>query len=192
MTDAARAMLRTQPKGEISRKSVAVAAGITPALVSYYFPDQSSLFYAAIDPVIRQYTDRFDAITRVEASTVDDLRTLIGLFLDFNRQEAMLLDNYLLIIRDDGNDTRRRAEIERAYADVVDFLERLIVHEGWRGVRARWLTFAIWGMCKSIAQASILPVGPYGADLTGKGLELRQIEDVLAFVRGGVQSCLWM
>ena len=48
-----RAALRTLQNTKVSRKDVAGHAGVTPALVTYYFPERNSLVEAVTLPVVR-------------------------------------------------------------------------------------------------------------------------------------------
>ena len=53
-----RAALRALQNTKVSRKDVAGHAGVTPALVTYYFPQRSDLIEAATLPVVRALVDR--------------------------------------------------------------------------------------------------------------------------------------
>ena len=189
IVESARALLRSRSKAELTRKNVAEAAKITPALVSYYFPDQTSLIYAAIDPIIQQYSIQILAIAESENCGVNELRMMISLFLDVGREDAVLCGNYWTMIRNESSGSKRRVAAEHAYMSVLRFMERLMENEGWQGgVRPDWLTSAIWGMCRSVAEPPILPLRSKPSDQTDDALARQQVEDVLSFVVKGLQS----
>ena len=58
--------------GEVGVREVASAAGVTPAMVSYYFGDKQGLYAAMLESVFERLTDRVAALARHEAGEEGD------------------------------------------------------------------------------------------------------------------------
>ena len=53
--------LRTLQTTNVTRKEIAWYAGVTPALVTYYFPERNALIEAATLPVVEALVDKVSA-----------------------------------------------------------------------------------------------------------------------------------
>jgi AcrR family transcriptional regulator len=58
--------------GEVGVREVAHAAGVTPAMVSYYFGDKQGLYAAMLESVFQRLIDRIGALARREAGEEGD------------------------------------------------------------------------------------------------------------------------
>jgi len=58
--------------GEVGVREVATAAGVTPAMVSYYFGDKQGLYAAMLESVFERLIDRVAALARREAGAEGD------------------------------------------------------------------------------------------------------------------------
>jgi AcrR family transcriptional regulator len=58
--------------GEVGVREVAGAAGVTPAMVSYYFGDKQGLYAAMLESVFERLIDRVAALARREAGAEGD------------------------------------------------------------------------------------------------------------------------
>ena len=90
-----RLAMRERPRADLQRNEIARYAGVTPALISYYFPDRSHLFEAAAHPVIEIYVAEARLIIGSDQPLIHRLNALILLFVEFNYKEGHLLDFYL-------------------------------------------------------------------------------------------------
>ena len=142
--------LKSKPKIDIQRREIAIAAGVTPALVSYYYPDKWQLFAAAARPVIKAYIAELHAVLRPATPPRLKVLSLVNLFIHFNYHQGYLLDFYL-----ENSDRMARkedlGELHEVYRDMQLFFESLL-HDGLvRGEGPAFIQTALWGSCKHLA-----------------------------------------
>lgn len=146
-----RTALRNRPTVDLQRKEIAEYARVTPALISYYFPDRSSLFKAAAQPVIDMY---ISDLRRIIISTDElsfKLRSLVSLYINFNCSEGYLLDFYLEHCRRVG-DTDGLEELKLAYQEIMSLFNNMQQMRLLRGGCSSTLNSMLWGMCKNVAE----------------------------------------
>src|SRR4051812_27899770 len=85
LIEAARSLVLSNSSSAYIRGDVARAAGLTPALVSYYFPDHTELLECAVKPVVQQYLQEMLAVLAARSSADEKLRAIIGFLLRVNR-----------------------------------------------------------------------------------------------------------
>ena len=124
---------------------------MTPALISYYFPDRSSLFKAASQPVIDEYVDGLRQILTNTDELRSKLRSLVALYIDFNYREGYLLDFYLEHCKKVG-DTEGLEQLQLAYQEIIGFFDELLQMQLLRGGCPSTLQSMLWGMCKNVAE----------------------------------------
>lgn len=158
LLDAARTLLRSKVTREVSRQKIARAAGLAPALVTYYFATKSDLVLAVTRPImadaITKLLTAIDAPEPLEAR----LRRSIELFIDFARENGPILDLFVEAVLESGN------ESERALVD--DCLDKLGLFLGQAiqaglvapNTKPRLLLLAMWGMCRLVGETPPLPV----------------------------------
>lgn len=143
--------LKSKPRVDIQRREIAIVAGVTPALISYYYPDKWDLFAAAAKPVVESYTSRLRAILNSGETARPKILSITTLFIDFNSQQGYLLDFYLensaRMARQD--DLRQLQEV---YKELLCFFESLIQDGHVQGESPEFIQTSLWGLCKHIAQ----------------------------------------
>ena len=142
--------LRSKPTADLQRKEIAEYARVTPALISYYFPDRSSLFKAAAQPVIDEYINELRTILASTDEPTSKLRRLIGLYINFAYNEGYLLDFYLQHSRQVG-DAEGLEALKSAYEKIVGLFDDMMQVGLLREGCASTLNSILWGMCKTIA-----------------------------------------
>ena len=142
-----RLAMRERPRADLQRNEIAKYAGVTPALISYYFPDRSHLFEAAAHSVIESYVADVRLIISSNGSLIDRLNHLIFLFVRFNVQEGHLLDFYLEHI-DKTSSRNKLALLEEIYKEMLAFFDELLKTKTIRGESAGVIQSMLWGMCK--------------------------------------------
>lgn len=157
LIDAARTLLRSGGGSDLSRKAVAEIAGVTPALISYYFPEKNSLVSAAVRPVIEQRLAQLDAILDAPGSRAAKLRDLIALFIGFNAAEGSLLDCYIALCKTDEAGRSKKPRLHAARRRLTEFYNQGVEAGEWRPLDADLFFLALWGMCKCVAQAKAYP-----------------------------------
>ncbi len=145
-----RAALRERPRADLQRQELAKYARVTPALISYYFPDRSALFTAAAQPVIDKYIADLRAILGSNDLWVAQLRSLTSLLVHFNFREGYLIDFYLAHSKISGDLTAsdRLNDIDE---EIIDFFGKLPREQRLGGECAHMLQSTLWGMCKHVA-----------------------------------------
>ena len=127
-----RLAMRERPRADLQRNEIARYAGVTPALISYYFPDRSNLFEAAAHPVIESYVADVRSIIGSNRHLIDRLNDLIFLFVKFNYQEGHLLDFYLEHI--ERTSAKKNMQLlEEIYREMLTFFEELLRTKTIRG-----------------------------------------------------------
>ena len=181
-----RLAMRERPRADLQRNEIARYAGVTPALISYYFPDRSHLFEAAAHPVIESYVADVRLIVGSGRRLIDRLNDLILLFVNFNYREGHLLDFYLEHIERTGNFDSTRL-LEEVYGEMLTFFDELLQTKTIRGESAGIIQSILWGMCKHSARRSVVKAGASTAEIDDF---IRSKADVLSdyFLHGAVGS----
>ena len=156
--------MRERPRADLQRNEIARYAGVTPALISYYFPDRSHLFEAAAHPVIEIYVAEARLIIGSDQPLIHRLNALILLFVEFNYKEGHLLDFYLEHMSRTGckNDI---VMLEGINKDLLIFFDDLIQTRTIRGENAGVIQSMLWGMCKHSAKRSDLIPGASAVEI---------------------------
>lgn len=160
-------------------------AGVTPALVSYYYPDKWDLFAEAARPVVAAYIVEMRAVLRAVTPARAKLLSLVTLFIDFNFHQGHLLEFYL-------ENTEKMArkddleELHRIYGEMLTFFESLIRDGLVRGGSPAFIQSSLWGWCKHVTQQPHLAPR---ADSPEKDGALRKMaEDVCDVFLNGVAT----
>ena len=146
-----REALRVKPKVDIQRREIAMFAGVTPALVSYYYPDKWDLFAAAAKPVIQAYTDEVRTVLHAKSDTQAKVLSLATLFVRFNHQHGHLLDFYL----ENSDRMARKGDLDalhEVYGEMLVFFKRLLGEGLIRGDSPAFIQSSLWALCKYVAQ----------------------------------------
>lgn len=147
LVEAARAVLRRPVSTGLSRKAVADMAGVTPALVSYYFPDPGSLMVAATRPLIGARVNELLTIIEDDAPWHDRLGRVVAFLVRLNEADATLVDHLIQGCRVQAFDPMLR----RAYDLMSGFYTEGGKAGAWRSLDPDLFLFALWGMCRAVA-----------------------------------------
>ena len=146
-----REMMRDDSIQHISRKGLAEYAGITPALITYYFPTRTSLVREATMPIVAAYFEEMrDILASHEAST-HRLRKVIRLLLTCFSRDQRLLTAYRDLIRTDAG-TDDPDYVEAMAAELSAFFASLIGATHAHSADVDVLRCAVWGLCATVAQ----------------------------------------
>lgn len=145
--EALRQLLRSRQCFDLSRKSVAASAGVTPALISYYYPRKEQLLEDAVAPVIWKYCEEIKSITASQMSRHQKRAGVIKVLMRMYRCDGRLFDVYRDFVERRRGGSDHIANIMSAFAELFaspelqeDQLDAVIVYG------------AIWGMCRFAAQ----------------------------------------
>ena len=151
LLDRTRDALKSKPRIDMQRREIAIFAGVTPALVSYYYPDKWDLFAAAARPIVEAYVEEVRETLRQVTGPRLKVLCLVNLFIDFNFHQGHLLDFYL-----ENSERMARKEDLRAldeiYQEMLMFFETLLRDGLVRGVSPEFIQSTLWGSCKYLAQ----------------------------------------
>ena len=168
-----RAAMRDRKGADLSREDIARYAGVTPALISYYFPDRSSLFEAIAGPIIGRYGDDVRQAIDADQALNERLKGLIRVYLAVHYRERHLLDFYIGSARKGGKDFNL-ALLTQIQAAAVAFVGELLDGNCLLGECPHAVQSTLWGMCKQIALRSEdeRPAGPSVDDRIASETEL--------------------
>jgi AcrR family transcriptional regulator len=142
-----RAFLRSPATGDITRKDVAQFVGVTPALISYYFPNTDDLLEAAVEPVVEAYAEKLTSIVHSDDKPLDRLRRVIVLFIECNAADRRIVDCFvdLMSTRPDGSG---KNHINVIFRETREFMERHFIPGAEDLDDAEFFASALWSVCK--------------------------------------------
>ena len=140
------------------RTEVARAAGVTPSLVCYYFPDHMEMIEAATKPVVERYMRALMAILESTASNDDKLRSVVLLLIETHSLEPNVVDCYIDVVRRKTNGHEQVEHLLQGYQALMTFFGTAEFSEFAVSAEPGFLVFALWGMCRGVAQDAALPV----------------------------------
>ena len=158
-----RAAMRDWPRTDLSRRAIAQHAGVTPALISYYFPNRISLFEAVVTPIIEGYGDDVRRVIHASGSSTDKFRNIITLYLDFHYREGGLLESYAEFAK--ASEGKAGLDLlSEIRAEAVAFVGALLDEQCILGECADTVQSIMWGMCKQVARKAAIasPSNPLG------------------------------
>ena len=144
-----RCALRQMKTTNVTRKDVASYAGVTPALVTYYFPDRNGLVEAATLPVMQGLVGAVAACFDDVEPARQQLWRAIALLLEAFTGDGPIIQLF---------DQHRSSTAETALPDLlgeldaclVSFFERWLCESRNTPYDAPFLQKALIGICKSI------------------------------------------
>ena len=153
LLERARAAMNVRPRTDILRREIAEMAGVTPALINYYFADKWQLLEAAAQPIVEAHVVRIHELLSAKHDVAQTLKSLISHYIVFNREHGYLLDYYIL-----SSDKLGRAEnlelLSGARAAIIAFFRSAIREKHLREMDPEILQALVWGLCKHLPQLS--------------------------------------
>lgn len=145
--EALRGLLRSTQFFDLSRKVVAASAGVTPALVSYYFPRKEQLLEDAVTPIIAKYHEEIKSILGAQMTRHQKRTGVIRILMRMYRCDGRLFDVYRDFVE------RRRCSEKPLGSIMSAFAELFIYSETQEDQLDVAIVYgAIWGMCRFAAQ----------------------------------------
>ncbi len=154
IVDGMRAALRALQNTKVSRKDVADHAGVTPALVTYYFPERNNLIEAATLPVVSALLDRVRSCVEQDGPARQRLRQAIEVLLESYSSDAPVIELY---------SHHRASTPDASLPDLLRDLDSVVesFFEAWlfdhpgSVYDARFLRKAMVGACSTLARRRI-------------------------------------
>ena len=154
--------LRALQITNITRRDLARYAGVTPALVTYYFPERNTLIEAATLPVVEALVSKVVTCLNDIGPTRPRLLRAAEVMLEYYARDAVIIQLF---------GEHRALEPDAKLPDLLrdletslkSFFERWLMMTTDSVYSAEFLQRAAIGMCKSIAQ---LQNGMFGKETT--------------------------
>jgi AcrR family transcriptional regulator len=149
-----RAMMRDNAFKDYSRKNLAMYSGVTPALITYYFPNWQALVEEATEPVIAGYFHELRSVVKSDEGPMERLRKIIRLLIGCHLRDGEILRAYIDLKRLD--DTRGSLDyVDLMFKELAGFIDILIGGDLSRPSDAEVLQCAIWGMCEFVTRGNL-------------------------------------
>lgn len=187
LLEGARAFFRSKLTLDISRQEIAKSAGVTAALVSYYFPDKNSLIAAATKPILEGYINEVTSIVGSGEDHVHRLRRLVALFIRFSAKDAGILNVFLDHIST-IQDEQHNSLLLAALGQLTGFFQDGAKAGAWRAIDPTFIMFALWGMCKMVAEAPVLPIRMFSDETSPDRVLLKQADYVVELLINGIRA----
>lgn len=150
IVDSLRDMMRAEPDGELSRKNLAKFAGVTPALITYYFPGRDALIEEAARPVIEAHFRELDLILSGGEAPDVTLKSIIHFLFRCYRRDIAIISAYRALVRRQG-DSRLPDYLLEMSRRLGDFFKESGADAPRR---ALMLQAALWGICQYGSEAT--------------------------------------
>ncbi len=146
-----RAALRVLQNTNVSRKDIALHAGVTPALVTYYFPERNSLIEAATLPIAQALVSKIRACIERDGPTRQHLVQAIEVLLEYYTRDVVVIDLFIQH-RASSSDTTL-PDLTAELDDLLrSFFERWLRDNPGSIYDAEFLRKGMMGACRSIAR----------------------------------------
>ena len=147
---AMRDALRARQNIHVTRKEVAQYAGVTPALITYYFQEKDSLIEAAAVPIVVTMVEAVESYLRGGKEPRDKLRHVVEILLESYARDAVIID--LFIAYQSSRADKLPDLIGNMEAALLTFFEQLLQQKPSTVYDATYLQKATIGMCKIVAR----------------------------------------
>lgn len=142
--------LRSLQTNNVTRKDIAGFAGVTPALVTYYFPERNTLIEAATMPVVETLAI---AVRGRLAQEVDPGQALLHLIVDIltcYRRDIAIIELYALH-RKALSETVKQNSLHDIAETITSYFNRWLVRYPGCCYDGHFLTNALLGICRAVA-----------------------------------------
>lgn len=174
-------LLKTRTPEQLSILEIAGAAGVTRALVRYYFSDLKGLLREVTEYLMRQLQDRMEVALRVQGTLSDRVHQRLILRLEFMREHPQferLALSEIYHFEVDEKVPLTEAPLQRITKRGLELTSMLMDDSQLAGLDPRFVHLAILSVSAFIPTAQ-----PLIAELFGDGPEAdRQVDKYLQFI----------
>ena len=164
IVEASRSLLRLNASTDFTRTQLAAFAGVTPALISYYFPERADLIRAAVGPIVDGYRARLSHIVRSDLSRSDKLIAITCLLVESNMRDRLLIKAFYDVSIDSPGFTGS-SFMRLLSPDSVDWIGASVDDERTTYYGLDFIVDSLWNVCESAAIEILSMTQP--ADETG-------------------------
>ena len=151
IVNAMRDALRDRHNIHVTRKVVAQYAGITPALISYYFPEKDSLIEAAAVPIVVAMVEAVEKCLTGDGEPRDKLRQIVEILIESYARDAVVID--LFIAYQSARADKLPDLIGNMEAALLAFFNLWLQKHPSTVYDAAYMQKATIGMCKIVARS---------------------------------------
>ena len=147
--------LRALQSNIITRKDIARFAGVTPALVTYYFPERNTLVEAATAPIVEKLATCIQGWVSKDVELNCILMNIIIELLSCYSKDIAILELYVSYRR--SIDQRRPDDgLEQISSSITEFFDRWFASSRLssstqHGHDGAFMTNALLGICRAVA-----------------------------------------
>jgi AcrR family transcriptional regulator len=187
IAESLREMLRSGQSGDASRKSLAEYAGVTPALITYYFPNKDGLIEHATKPIMEEYARQLQSILSGGDEPDSKLKQVISLLVGCYERDAGILDAYSELVRTRG-DALKPNYIDVMSQELSKFLTDWFEKSSLPMHNCAMMQGALWGMCQFVAQIKSAREAAMGngIDEIPADLEVDRVTPIYDLMKGGL------
>ena len=146
-----RQFMNERPCHNFQRKEVAEFANVSPALVSYYFPEKQDFVIEAASPLIVTYSDDVTRILETEVPLLVKTKKLVAKFIELGLRSGYTMDYFLVAIHSRKRDGEI-ALIAEQHAAINNFMEQLISAGRKSPLSPDFLQSSIWAQCTYLSR----------------------------------------
>ena len=187
LLEAAVQCLRAQTQVEVTRQDIARFAGVTPALVTYYFQSKSDLILAATQPILREAIENVIVVLRSDRSYRDRLKVMISMFIDFAAQNCRVLDAFVQASLQSDNKEGQDLVLS-TFGEMQEFFRRGAEAGEWRDFEPTFFIVALWGMCKFVGEPPAFSIPMLSLDVADEPLRNMQAEFIVELLTRGISA----
>lgn len=158
LLDAARALFRSKVRYEVSRQDIARHAGLTPALLTYYFATKADLVLAVTRPVMTEAIAKLVAVLESPLPLEERLKQSVVLFIDFARENSPILDLFVEAVLEGGSKSDQvliDSCLEKLGRFFTEAVQAGLIAED---THPRLLLLSMWGMCRLVGETPPIPI----------------------------------
>lgn len=150
IVESLRELFRLRGDAKVSRKCLATFAGVTPALITYYFPCKYALLEEAVRPVLEAHARDLNTLLSSDDESELVLRRAVRFIFEFHKRDAVLFEVYGDLLRN-GECQGLPDYIGLMSEQMSNFLANWQVRSPRQSLM---LQGALWGMCKFVIDAT--------------------------------------
>ncbi|WP_201402998.1 TetR/AcrR family transcriptional regulator [Kaistia sp. 32K] len=144
-----RDFLRENFDSDVSRKGIASFLNVTPALISYYFPDRYELLENATVPILKNITDQVDYIISSGEPSLSILRNMIAFYIECHRNEDGIIQCFSnLVVKSDHYHGPDYTFTIRA--KTKDFINQKFANDSILSYKLNSMAWNIWSICRIV------------------------------------------
>lgn len=144
-----RDFIRSNVDSDISRKDIANYLNVTPALISYYFPDRNELLENATAPILKDIADHVDDIVSAGDPPLSILKMMITFYVECHINEGGIIQCFSdLVVK---SEHYRGPDYTSAIRNKTkDFINRKFPNDNKSCYKLKSISWNLWSLCRLV------------------------------------------